>query len=140
MSGTGEKTVLAIDPGSAKCGLAVVRRVGDDEVELIWRNVVPADELMECVLEASKSNEFSMVIVGSGTRSKDVVEALREWLPSIAILVVDETDTTIQARERYWTHNPRRGWRRLLPSTMQVPPEPVDDFVALILAERVLID
>lgn len=140
MSDTGEKTVLAIDPGSAKCGLAVVRRIGDDEVELIWRRVVPADGLMEGVLEASKSNDFSMVIVGSGTRSKDVVEALREWLPSIGILVVDEKDTTIQARERYWAFNPRRGWRRLLPSTMQVPPEPVDDFVALILAERVLID
>lgn len=140
MSGKTEKTVLAIDPGMAKCGLAVVRRIGESEVEVLWRKVVPADDLMEGVLEASQQNGFSMVIVGSGTRSKDVVEALREWLPSIGILVVDEKDTTIQARERYWSHHPRKGWRRILPATMQVPPEPVDDFVALILAERVLID
>jgi len=140
MSGTGDKTVLAIDPGSSKCGLAVVSRTGEDSVELLWRKVVPADELMDGVMQASEQHDFSMVIVGSGTRSKDVVEALRKWLPSIGILVVDEKDTTLQARERYWSHNPRKGLRRLLPSTMQVPPEPVDDFVALILAERVLIN
>jgi hypothetical protein len=95
---------------------------------------------MESVRRAATEKPFSMVIVGSGTRSTQVVKALREWQPSIGILVVDEKDTSIQARERYWHHNPRRGWRRLLPATMQVPPEPVDDFVALMLAERVLAD
>jgi hypothetical protein len=80
-----------------------------------------------------------MIIVGSGTTSKKVVERIREHLTSMALLIVDERDTTLQARERDWTVKPRRGWRRLLPSTLQVPPEPVDDFVALILAERVLV-
>jgi hypothetical protein len=79
-----------------------------------------------------------MVIVGNGTRSKDIAGLIRDGSPSMGILVVDERDTTMQARERYWEHNPRRGWRRLLPATLQTPPEPVDDFVALILAERVL--
>ncbi len=139
MSETGEKTVLAIDPGNAKCGLVVARRSGEGKVELLFRRVAKTDLLMDAVREAADECPFSMVIVGSGTKSADVVKALREWLPSVGILVVDEKDTSIQARERYWVHNPRRGWRRLLPSTMQVPPEPVDDFVALILAERVLV-
>jgi hypothetical protein len=78
------------------------------------------------------------MIVGSGTTSKALVQKLRDHMPSIGILVVDEKDTTMKARERYWVHNPRRGWRRLLPATLQTPPGPVDDFVALILAERVL--
>lgn len=138
MSATGEKTVLAIDPGHAKCGLVVAMRDGESAVQLLWRKVAKAEELMDAVREAAQASPFSMVIVGSGTRSTDVVKALREWMPSLGILVVDERDTSIQARERYWEHNPRKGWRRLLPSTMQVPPEPVDDFVALILAERVL--
>ncbi|MCH8977851.1 MAG: pre-16S rRNA-processing nuclease YqgF [Armatimonadetes bacterium] len=138
MSQTGEKTVLAIDPGHAKCGLAVARRIADGEVELVWRKVSTAAELGAAINEAAEACPYSLVIVGSGTRSKEVVEQLREWMPSIGILVVDERDTSLQARERYWEHNPRRGWRRLLPSTMQVPPDPVDDFVALILAERVL--
>jgi len=140
MSATGEKTVLAIDPGHAKCGLVVAKRSGEGKVELLWRRVVAAERLMEAVKEAAVATPFSMVIVGSGTRSTDVVKALRDWTPSLGILVVDEKDTSIQARERYWEHNPRRGLRRLLPSTMQVPPVPVDDFVALILAERVLVD
>ena len=138
MKGTGEKTVLAIDPGQAKCGLVVAQRNPESQVELLWRAVVRTEDLMETVRRAAAEQPFSMVIVGSGTRSTEVVKALRDWQPSIGILVVDERDTTLQARERYWHHNPRRGWRRILPATMQVPPEPVDDFVALILAERVL--
>jgi RNase H-fold protein (predicted Holliday junction resolvase) len=132
------RTVLAIDPGSSKCGMALVRRDDEGEVHLLWRKVSKKDALLKNIDDANSVERFSMVIVGSGTTSKDIVHAVREKLPSMGILVVDEKDTTLQARERYWEHNPRRGWRRLLPSTMQVPPEPVDDFVALILAERVL--
>ncbi len=138
MNGTGEKTVLAIDPGNAKCGVVVAKRTSEGKVELLWRSVVKTEDLMSCVQKAAQEQPFSMVIVGSGTKSTEVVKQLRDWQPSIGILVVDEKDTTLQARERYWHHHQRRGWRRLLPSTMQVPPEPVDDFVALILAERVL--
>ncbi len=132
------KTVLAIDPGHAKCGLAIAKREADGEITLLWRTVTPTEGLLANIKKAAMAFQFSMVIVGSGTRSKEVVEILRQWQPSIGILVVDERDTTIQARERYWTHHTRKGWRRLLPATLQVPPEPVDDYVALILAERVL--
>jgi hypothetical protein len=140
MSDTGEKTVLAIDPGSTKCGLVVARRTREGKVELLWRRVAKTDDLLSAVQEAAVQCPFSMVIVGSGTRSSEVVKVLRAWTPSLGILVVDERDTSLQARERYWLHNPRRGFRRLWPASMQVPPEPVDDFVALILAERVLGD
>ncbi|HVL39954.1 MAG TPA: hypothetical protein VM328_11245 [Fimbriimonadaceae bacterium] len=133
-----QKTVLAIDPGSSKCGMALVRRDDRGKLHLLWRVVAPPDQVIERLVDAGTIEKFNMVIVGSGTHSKDVVHRIRERMPSIGILVVDEKDTTFQARERYWEYNRRRGWRRLLPSTMQVPPEPVDDFVALILAERVL--
>jgi hypothetical protein len=81
-----------------------------------------------------------MIIVGSGTSSKETVEEIRAHLPSVGILIVDETGTTLRARELYWKHIPRKGWRRLLPASMQVPPDPVDDFAALALVERVLRD
>jgi len=140
MSQIGERTVLAIDPGSSKCGMAIVNRSVSGRIKLVWREVVPTGDLTEKIQTALADHVFSMIIVGSGTRSKDIVTRIREALPSIGILVVDERDTTLKARERYWEHNPRRGWRRLLPATLQTPPEPVDDFVALILAERVLGD
>ncbi|MBI1756239.1 MAG: pre-16S rRNA-processing nuclease YqgF [Fimbriimonas ginsengisoli] len=132
------KTVLAVDPGSSKCGLAVVERDEQGGIHLRWRAIVPRGALEVEVLEAFSSVPFTLAVVGAGTRSKEVVTEIREVLPSMAVLVVDERDTTMHARERYWEHNPRRGWRRLLPATLQVPPDPVDDFVALILAERVL--
>lgn len=134
------KTVLAIDPGSSKCGMALTRRDDDGHLHILWRAIAPRAELVDKVREAAGVEPFSLVIVGSGTTSKQVVHELRESLPSIGILVVDEKNTSLQARERYWEHNPRRGLRKLGPSTMWMPPEPVDDFVAFILAERVLSD
>lgn len=132
------KTVLAIDPGSSKCGMALVQRDDEGNLKLLWRAISPRAELVDHVRQAGDFEPFSLVIVGSGTTSRQVVHELRESLPSIGILVVDEKNTTLQARERYWEHNPRRGLRRLIPSTLQLPLEPVDDFVAYILAERVL--
>lgn len=140
MSALGERTVLAIDPGSSKCGLAIVRRSPSGRLTLEWRAVVPAEDLASRVKQVAAEYPFSMVIVGNGTRSKDIVSRIRDEMPSTGILVVDERDTSLKARERYWEHNPRRGWRRILPATLQTPPEPIDDFVALILAERVLSD
>jgi RNase H-fold protein (predicted Holliday junction resolvase) len=134
----GEKVVLAIDPGTSKCGLALVRRTRDGTFDLLWHAIAPPDTIATKVQEAEAAGAFSMIIVGAGTASRTLVEKLREFMPSVGILVVDEKDTTIQARERYWEHNPRRGWRRLLPATMQVPPVPVDDYAALVIAERVL--
>lgn len=139
MTPSTEKVVLAVDPGSSKCGMVLVVRAGEGELSLLWKRIAPAKEFLQAVDDASAVRPFSMVIVGNGTRSKNLIEELRERMPQVGILVVDERDTTLQARERYWLHNPRSGWRKLLPASMQVPPEPVDDFVALILAERVLV-
>jgi len=134
-----EKTVLAIDPGTSKCGMALVRRTATNQIELLWRGVVPTEMVVPKLHEAYAVSPYHLIIIGGGTHSRPVVQSIREHLSSMAILVVDEKETTQQARERYWIHNRRRGWRRFLPSTLQVPPEPVDDFVALILAERVLL-
>ena len=133
-----QKIVLAIDPGASKVGMAVVRRDGEDKLTMDWRKISPRPDLAVSIKEALSAFAIDLVIVGNGTKSKEIVSEIRELAPSMGVLVVDEKDTTMQARERYWEHNPRRGWRRLMPATLQVPPDPVDDFVALILAERVL--
>jgi len=134
-----EKTVLAIDPGRDKCGMALVRRGDDDRIELLWRGVVPRAMVLPKLHEAYAVAPYQLIIIGGGTQSQAVVQQVREHLPSLGTLVVDERDTSLQARERYWEHHPRRGWRRFLPATLQIPPDPVDDFAALILAERVLL-
>lgn len=133
------KTVLAIDPGTAKHGMALVRREPDGGVKALWHATVPTEFLIPKLHEAYAVEPYVMLIVGAGTGSKPVLHEIRQHLPSMATLVVDETNTTHHARERYWERNPRRGWRRFLPATLQVPPEPVDAYVAQILAERVLL-
>ncbi len=134
----GEKTLLAIDPGRLKCGLALVHRDENDKIHLKWRAIIAPELLPEKIIELQSEHAFSLIVVGNGTRSRSIVESLREAIPSIGILVVDEHETTIQARERYWEHNPRRGLRKFLPATLQVPKDPIDDYAALVLAERVL--
>jgi len=96
------------------------------------------DALGDALLLAEDGFHPDLVVVGDGTKSMQIQAKIREALPGKAVLVMDEHDTTIRARERYWIEIPRRGWRRLLPSSLQVPPVPIDDFVAVILAERVL--
>lgn len=133
------KTLLSIDPGTSKCGLALVHRDEEGVLQLVWHNIVPTENLPVELHVAMEVQTYSLIVVGSGTHSRQVQQSVRNTLPSMGILVIDEKDTTLQARERYWEHNPRRGWRKLLPSSLQVPPVPIDDFAALVLAERVLL-
>ena len=133
------KTVLAIDPGTSKHGMALVRRDYDEGTKALWHGVVPIEFLIPKLHQAYSIEPYVLIIVGSGTGSAPVLHEIREHLPSMATLAVDETNTTMDARERYWETHPRKGWRRFLPATLQVPPEPVDAYVAQILAERVLL-
>lgn len=131
------RVVMAIDPGTSKCGIAVVKKEGSSE-EIIFRTVAELSDVGQILQEADQAYSPDLVVVGNGTNTKTIQHKIREVLPGRAILILDERDTSIRARERYWVHHPRRGWRRLLPSTLQVPPVAIDDFVAVILAERAL--
>jgi RNase H-fold protein (predicted Holliday junction resolvase) len=131
------KRILAIDPGNAKCGIAVVKEE-NGKARMVHGEIVETPQLAEALIRIKQEHEFDLIVIGNGTTSRSAQEVVRQALPGRSILIVDEKDTSIRARERYWEHHPRRGWRRLLPSSLQVPPEPVDHYVALILAERAL--
>ena len=133
-----EKTVLAIDPGNSKCGLALVERKKQGEIKLLWHAIAPIQQLTTYAQQALEIKPFSMLITGSGPTSNAVTLQIKEKLPSIGVLLVDEKNTTLDARAKYWEHHPRKGWRQLWPASLQIPPKPIDDYVALILAERVL--
>ena len=123
--------VLAIDPGRDKCGVAVLAPDG----RVLVQRVVPTVELDVAVGTLIQSYAPT-VIMGNGTTSaaaKARVEALGR-----TVTLVDEYRTTDAAKVAYWEAHPPRGWRRLVPRGMLVPPVPVDDFVAVILAQRFL--
>ena len=124
--------VLAIDPGSAKCGLAVLRRDG----EVLFRAVVAAESLVARVHELADLHHPRAIVVGSGTGSRPLLLRLQASGLPTPLVPVDESHTSEAARVRYLLANPPRGWERLLPRSLRTPPVPYDDYAALILAER----
>ena len=130
-------TIIAIDPGREKCGLAVVSLNGG----VLHQAVIPVTEIGPLVEKLSLTYQTATVILGNGTAHRDIEQALTTVAlgdKPLTLVLVDEKHSTEQARIRYWQLHPPKGLRRLLPVTMQLPPVPIDDYVAIILAERYL--
>ncbi|WP_315437515.1 pre-16S rRNA-processing nuclease YqgF [uncultured Selenomonas sp.] len=123
--------VLAIDPGREKCGVAVLAADG----HILVQEIVQTEALTDVVGALAAAYEPT-IIMGNGTTSAEArtrIEAL-----GATVTLVDEYRTTDGAKQLYWEVHPPCGWRRLVPRGMLVPPAPVDDFVAVILARRFL--
>ena len=123
---------MGIDPGRDKCGVAVLNASG----EIKFQRVVATDELDRVIKSLAAEFEIAAVILGDGTTHKSAAEKVSA--AGLKFQLVDEKHTTEEARRLYWKKNPPRGWRKLLPTSMQVPPEPVDAIVAEILVRRYL--
>ena len=124
--------VCGLDPGRDKCGLAIVDGNGD----CVHHEIAATDALETKLKEMHGAYGFRILVMGNGTTSKQAGKRVRQSLPDVELVVVDEYRTTDEAREEYWRMHRPAGWRRLLPHGMLVPPEPVDDLAALILARR----
>ena len=127
--------VLAIDPGRDKCGLAIVEQQAQSET-IHFRRVVPVAQMQEVIEELSQTYTLLCVVLGDSTASKQWLAKIEDWLSEAQIFTVDESNSSYQARALYWETHPPRGWRRVLPLSLQEPPEPIDDFAAVILARR----
>jgi RNase H-fold protein (predicted Holliday junction resolvase) len=123
--------VLAVDPGREKCGVAVCGPDGS-----IVRRVIGLEALRDLAAQWIQSYGIDGVVVGDGTGSKHVFDILRGLGAPVAL--VAERGSTLAARRRYFRDHPPRGWRRLLPVSLLVPPQPYDDYAAEILAEEYL--
>lgn len=125
--------VLGIDPGREKCGLAVV-----SAEKVLIKKVVTRGEFLVVVKQMVKEYNIDVVVLGDGTGSHEFLEEFQGQFPRHAVSIIDEGHSTEEARANYWLDHRPRGWRRLLPSTLQIPPEPYDDYVAVIIAQRYL--
>lgn len=76
------------------------------------------------------------IVVGKGTNASALCEDL--WVLQRPIQLVDERETTLQARRLYFEEHPPAGWRRLIPIGMQLPPCPIDDYAAVLIGRRYL--
>lgn len=116
-----------------KCGYAVVSPHG----ERVSIEIVPADKLVERA-EADVLAGVAMVCVGDATRSSTIVEMLRRKWPTLPITLVDERNTSLEARRRYYEDHPPRGLLRFIPRGLLVPKAQLDGYAALLIIERYL--
>ena len=129
-----ERMIAALDPGRDKCGFAVLQENGS----ILQQRVIETPCLEQEISGALAKYTIDILVMGNGTTSRQAQQRIQKACPQLRLLVVDEYRTTELAKKAYWEANPPRGWRRLLPVSMQVPTVPVDDFVAVILARRYL--
>lgn len=131
------QTIISIDPGREKCGIAVV----DKQMGVLYKDIIETQSLASTIEECLTKYQTSTVIMGNGTSSKQAQRSLKKIImngQSINAILVDEYRTTDEGRRRFWLENPPQGLWRFIPVTMRTPPQPVDDYVAIILAERYL--
>jgi len=127
-----EDMILALDPGKDKCGLAVV----SCSLKVQFKKVIKTGEVVEELKNAVAAWKPQKIVIGSGTFSRRIRETIKDVHADIPRQVIDEKYSTEQARKKFFQENPPRGFWRLIPTTMQVPGEPVDDYAAIVLAEK----
>lgn len=124
--------VLAVDPGRSKAGYALVDAAGVP----VAAGIEPIDGL-EAVLRALLARHpAGAIALGRGTNAREIGRRLEAL--GLPIHLVDEYETTRRARSLYFAEHPPRGWRRLVPLGLQLPPRPIDDYAAILIARRYL--
>lgn len=123
--------VLGIDPGTRKVGFAIVN---DADSPALARGIEPLETFVPRVREIIAQHPVSAVALGSGTNARHLARMLDAL--GVPVHVIDEHNTTYRARALYFAEHPPRGWRRLLPLGLQLPPGPIDDYAAMLIARR----
>lgn len=125
--------VLAIDPGRSKCGIAAASLSG-----VILHEVCPVEQLVVRVRALLRSSGAARIVIGSGTNGAKLARALRDQPDFPDVKMIEEAFTTIEAKKRFFEENPPKGFKRLIPRGLLQPGCPIDDYAAIILAERAL--
>lgn len=125
--------LLGIDPGTRKCGYAVLESLGARPLEL---GIAPLADFGARLDRLRTTFSIDMVAIGHGTNASVVSTTVRE--AGLPFTLVDERETSLQARARFFIDHPPRGWKRLIPRGMLLPDRPIDDYAALLIAERYL--
>ena len=126
-------TILGLDPGTRKCGYAVVTGVAAPPLTL---GIVPIEALAERLREVVAATPVVLAAIGCGTNAAVVADVVRSL--GVPVELVDERETSLLARARFFQDHPPRGWRRIVPRGMLLPDRPIDDYAALLIAERFL--
>ena len=125
--------ILGFDPGRDKCGIAITDKKGN----IYYHQVIESSQAILTINTLIKQFSVNLLVLGNQTTSKQWRKRLdNELLMSIPIELIDERNSTLEARDRYWKlYHPHR-LMRLLPQGMRNPPRPIDEIVSILLIER----
>ena len=127
-----EEIIIAIDPGTKKCGYAVA----DYNLSILQREVISTDKIVEIITDSLNIYKIDKIILGNGTNYKNIEESLKNHFSKLKIVLIEEKFSTLEARKKYFEAHPPRGIFKLVPLSLRVPPCCYDDFVAVLLAEK----
>ena len=129
------ETILGLDPGRDKCGVAFA----DNQGNISFHQVVDSTQAIALMEQLCQDYGVDLVVMGDGTTSQEWRKRIESDLTKkLPIKTVNEKNSTLEARDRYWLMYPPQGFQRILPQGLRVPPQPVDDIVAILLIERYL--
>jgi RNase H-fold protein (predicted Holliday junction resolvase) len=134
-SSSDQPTLLGFDPGRLKCGIAVM---GVDRI-LRYHQVISAENAIAEIETLRQTYPVSLLVMGNQTSSKEWKMKLSDQLVDpLRIIMVDERNSTLEARDRYWKMYPPQGLLSLIPQPLRNIARPIDDIVAVLLIERYL--
>ena len=122
--------LVSIDPGKYKCGL-VLAEINEKKV---YRAIILKSESLEdYVRNLNRVEDISKIIIGNGTKSREIREKLNFF--NKEIITFEEKNTTYRAKDRYFELFPISGLRFLLPREVFILNKNLDAISALIILE-----
>ena len=121
--------LAGVDPGRSKCGLVLV---DTESLHVLSGAVVICEQVLDRLSDWQVAGGLDGIVLGDGTGSAAWLPKLRSLAP---VQQVNEYGTTLRARRRYWELWPPRGWQRLIPRGLLIPPEELDAIAALVMVE-----
>ena len=122
--------LISIDPGKCKCGLVLV----DLQKKIVDQAIVLNSEFLpNYVKNLNGSENISKVIIGNGTTSRQNIEKL-DFIRN-DLIIVEEKNTTLRAKKRYFEIFPIRGLKSFLPKEIFIMNKNLDALSALIILE-----
>ena len=122
--------VITIDPGKSKCGLVLA----DISEKKVYIAIILKSELIEnYVRNLIAAEDISQIIIGNGTTSSEIREKL--YFFKKEIITVEEKNTTLRAKARYFELFPISGLKFLMPREVFILNKHLDAISALIILE-----
>ena len=125
---------ISIDPGIKKCGLLLADMKSGKVIEA---GIASLNRFSDLVSFWNEDYKINKIIIGDGTNCKYIENELKRK-NFLNLNFVNEKESTLRARFRYWEIWPPNCLIRWLPKEILFPPENLDAIVALILLEDFL--